>query len=77
MFTLYSTAGCRACQYAKLAFEDYGEEDNVTVVTVADAHHREALRALYGAKSFPIVLLDGKYIGGFTELATLLAERDG
>lgn len=48
-------------EYVKLSITDYTEADNF------DEFYEEML-SLTGAKTFPIIFIDGKYIGGYTEL---------
>ena len=74
MFTLYTTRGCRNCQYAKLCLDDHGVR--ATVTQVDDKQRRDALKDIYGAKAFPIILKGADYIGGFSELVDYLNGQD-
>ena len=69
--TVYSTASCPICVKAKTLLGkwniDYSE---VRIDTNDDA--LEAFRdATQGARSVPQILIDGKLIGGFSELTEL------
>ena len=71
-FKMFSMDNCRSCEYARIAFDDYGcpfvEEK------VVDPLDRATLRALYSAKAFPIILRGGDYVGGFPHICELLQQ---
>ena len=72
--TVYTTEPCGYCRTAKALLDRRGvpyEEINLAT----DADGRSALVALTGMMTFPQVLLDGRPIGGFQELAA--ADRAG
>jgi glutaredoxin len=71
-FKMFSMDNCRSCEYARIAFDDYGcpfvEEK------VADPQARTRLRDLYNATAFPIILRGGDYVGGFPHICKLLRQ---
>jgi glutaredoxin 3 len=72
--TVYTTEPCGYCRTAKALLQRRGlpyEEVNLS----KDADGRAELVALTGMMTFPQVIIDGKPIGGFQELAA--ADRSG
>jgi glutaredoxin 3 len=72
--TVYTTDHCSLCSSAKTLLDRRGisyEEINLA----RDADGRDRLSRITGMFTFPQILIDGKPIGGFTEL--LAADRDG
>jgi glutaredoxin 3 len=71
---VYTTEPCGYCRTAKALLQRRGipfEEINLA----KDANGRAELVALTGMMTFPQVIIDGKPIGGFQELAA--ADRQG
>ena len=71
---MYTTRWCGYCVRAKalldskrLAYEEINLDD--------DEHFRQTLHDLTGGWTVPQILIDGRSIGGYTELVRLL--RDG
>ncbi|NBV77961.1 hypothetical protein EBR66_07380 [bacterium] len=79
-YTIYSKSGCTYCTKVKYLLNIAGHEPTVV-------HCDEYLiedRAMFNARmtemagkecrTFPMVFLDGNYVGGFSETVTLLKE---
>jgi len=72
--TVYTTEPCGYCRTAKALLDRRGiPYDEVNLAK--DAGGRAELVALTGMMTFPQVIVDGKPLGGFQELAA--ADRDG
>jgi len=72
---VYSTAVCSFCVRAKALLEREGISfREVRIDANADAR-AEYTRATNGARTVPQILVDGRLIGGFTELVEF--ERSG
>jgi len=72
--TIYTTERCSLCVSAKALLDRRGiayEEINLA----RDADGREQLASITGMFTFPQILIEGRPIGGFTEL--LAADREG
>ena len=69
---MYTTAWCGYCQAAKQLLEReelvYGE-----ISVDDDPHFRQRMQELSGRTTVPQVVIDGESIGGFQELARLVA----
>lgn len=71
---MYTTRWCGYCVRAKTLLDGKGlEYDEIHLDE--DAHFRHTLQDLTGGWTVPQILIDGKPIGGYTELWRL--ERDG
>ncbi len=71
---MYTTRWCGYCVRAKTLLDGKGlEYDEIHLDE--DAHFRQTLQDLTGGWTVPQILIDGKPIGGYTELWRL--ERDG
>ena len=69
--TVYSTATCPICERAKTMLSKWQiEYQGVAIDTDASAQ-REFAEVTNGAKSVPQIIIDGKLIGGFSELTEL------
>ena len=69
---MYTTAWCGYCRAAKrllereeLAYEEVSVDD--------DPHFRQRMYELSGRTTVPQIIIDGESIGGYQELARLLA----
>ena len=65
--TMYTTSWCGYCVRAKMLLDSLGlpyEEINLD----DDPHFRQKLLELTGGWTVPQILIDGKPIGGYTEL---------
>lgn len=72
--TIYTTDRCSLCVSAKTLLDRRGisyEEINLA----RDSDSRDRLWSLTGMLTFPQIVVDGRTIGGFTEL--LAADREG
>ena len=64
---LYTTAWCGYCVRAKALLDSRGiDYDEISLD--GDAHFRQKLLDLTGGWTVPQILVDGKPIGGYTEL---------
>jgi len=71
---LYTTAWCGYCVRAKALLDSRGiDYDEISLD--GDAHFRQKLLDLTGGWTVPQILVDGKPIGGYTELWRL--DREG
>ena len=74
--TVYSTATCPICERAKTMLSkwriDYQE---VAIDTDANAQN-EFAEVTHGARTVPQITIDGKLIGGFSELTELHMDGD-
>lgn len=71
---IYSTGICPYCQKAKALLQKWSVPyDEIRIDTDRGAH-AEFARATNGARTVPQILIDGKCIGGFTELTELHME---
>lgn len=69
--TIYSTASCTICERAKNMLKKWQIEfDEIAIDTDKEAH-REFLKVTNGARTVPQIIIDGKLIGGFSELTEL------
>jgi glutaredoxin len=72
--TLYTKHDCYYCSSAKvlLASKNIKYEE----LKLNEDFSRENLQELFpSAKSFPVIVVDGFNIGGFSQLQTMLAEQ--
>jgi len=69
--TIYSTKTCPICDRAKTMLNKWNIDfKEISIDTDASAH-REYLEVTNGAKTVPQIIIDGKLIGGFSELTEL------
>ncbi len=69
--TVYSTAHCGYCNMAKTKLDQWDIPfDEVRIDTDAEAM-KEFATVTNGARSVPQIIIDGKTIGGFSELTEL------
>ena len=73
--TMYTTAWCGYCRSAKqllereeLLYEEISVDD--------DPHFRQRMFEMSGRSTVPQVVIDGEAIGGYQELARLLASGE-
>jgi glutaredoxin 3 len=67
---IYTTAWCGYCVRAKALLDSRGiEYDEINLDS--DAHFRQRLLDLTGGWTVPQILIDGRPIGGYTELSRL------
>lgn len=67
-YTIWTKDRCGFCNMAKRLLKSKGFEYEERNVTSGDWTKDQMLEAAPGAKTFPQIFEDGKYIGGFTEL---------
>ena len=71
MFTIYSKDKCQQCDSAKLLCQMKGVEFEVKNLDV-DYTKEDILALVPQARSFPLILKDGEYLGGLVELKQTL-----
>ncbi len=71
---IYSTGICPICQKAKGLFEKWGIPFAEVRIDLGRAAMREYSQVTNGARTVPQIVIDGRCIGGFTELAELHME---
>ncbi len=69
--TVFSTGACPICVKAKAALERWGIPFREVRIDLDRAALREFSEITHGARSVPQILIDGKHIGGFSELTEL------
>lgn len=69
--TVYTTAGCVYCGQAKSLLKKRGIAFK-TVDLTGDPSGQSALVRKTGMRTFPQILVDGKTLGGYRELATAI-----
>jgi len=72
--TVYSTGICPICQKAKRLFQKWGIPFDEVRVDIDRAAMREFAQVTNGARTVPQIVIDGRCIGGFTELTELHME---
>ncbi|KPK71099.1 MAG: glutaredoxin [Acidithiobacillales bacterium SM23_46] len=65
---IYSTGTCPLCERAKNLLKKYGIGYDEVRVDTDRAGLKEMLEATNHARTVPQIFVDGKHIGGFTEL---------
>jgi glutaredoxin 3 len=69
---VYSKDKCQQCDIAKMLLDMKGQE--YTVKKLDEDFTQEELKALFPtARSFPIIVINGNYIGGYSELKQKLS----
>lgn len=71
---IYSTGVCPLCQKAKALLQKWNVPFEEIRVDTDRARLAEFARVTHGARTVPQILIDGKCIGGFTELTELHME---
>lgn len=72
--TIYSKENCSYCTSAKMLLANKGVQ--YTELKLNEDFTKESLMQLFpSAKTFPIIVVDGFNIGGFTELQKMLTEE--
>ena len=70
---VWSKDRCRYCEEAKYLLKSKGLAYEERNVESGNWTREQFLEAIPSARTFPQVLIDGKLIGGFTELQKYLA----
>lgn len=71
---IYSTGVCPLCQKAKALLQKWNVPFEEIRIDTDRARLAEFARVTHGARTVPQILIDGKCIGGFTELTELHME---
>lgn len=74
--TLYSTGTCPVCVKAKALLDKWGISYQEVRIDTAHEALREFSRVTNGARTVPQIVIDGKCIGGFSELTELHMEGE-
>ena len=69
--TVYSTASCPICVKAKTMLGKWNIDYSEVRIDTNDNALEEFREATQGARTVPQILIDGKLIGGFSELTEL------
>jgi glutaredoxin 3 len=69
---IYTWSSCPFCRRAKAILDDKGVEYTEHVMDGKDKELR-AIKEKYGHSTVPIVLVDGRFIGGCSDLEALAA----
>ena len=69
--TVYSTASCPICVKAKTMLGKWNIDYSEVRIDTNDSALEEFREATQGARTVPQILIDGKLIGGFSELTEL------
>ncbi len=72
--TVYSTGTCPMCEKTKHLLSKWTIPYDEIRLDEQPGEHRRFMQLTNGARSVPQVLIDGKWIGGFTELTELHME---
>ena len=73
--TIYSTGSCPLCDRAKTLLKRRNVDFDEVRIDLRKDKMREFLARTNGARSVPQILIDGKLVGGFSELTE--ADMDG
>lgn len=71
---VYSTGVCPICQKAKVLLRKWSIPYDEVRIDLDQSVLREFSRVTHGARTVPQILIDNRYIGGFTELTELHME---
>lgn len=71
---IYSTGTCPMCQKAKVLLRKWNVPYDEVRVDLDRAALREFSQVTNGARTVPQIVIDGRCIGGFTELTELHME---
>ena len=74
--TVYSTAHCGYCNMAKVKLDQWNIPFDEVRIDTDPAAMREFAEVTNGARTVPQIIIDGKPIGGFTELTELHMDGD-
>ena len=72
--TIYSTGTCPVCDNTKKLIKKWGISYNEVRVDQDQAGLKEMLEITNHARMVPQIAIDGKWIGGFTELTEIHME---
>ncbi len=74
--TVYSTANCPICVKTKSMLSKWNIDFTETRIDTDNAALKEFGEVTQGARTVPQILIDGKLIGGFSELTELHMDGD-
>ncbi len=74
--TVYSTAHCGFCSMAKDSLDKWNIDFIEIRIDNDDAARQQFEQVTEGARSVPQIIIDGKPIGGFSELTELHMEGE-
>jgi glutaredoxin len=74
MIEIYTKSGCASCDKAKTILNSLNVNYK-TYVVEQDLTREELMDKFPFAKSYPIVIINGKFIGGYTELEQRIFEE--
>lgn len=75
MITIYSSPNCHFCKKAKMMLDH--RKMAYSEVLCDTVEKKEEIKGMFpNARTFPIIIIDGKYIGGSTDLDQYLLEKD-
>ena len=72
---LYTSPTCGYCHAAKRLLAEKGASYEETDVTADPAKRSEMMQRANGGRTVPQIFIDGRHIGGFTDMAAL--DRQG
>jgi len=72
--TVFSTGICPICEKTKSLLSKWGIPYNEARIDTDTAARRDFTRITNGARTVPQIAIDGKWIGGFSELTELHME---
>lgn len=73
---VYSTGVCPYCQKTKLLLQKWNIPYDEVRIDLDQAAMRDFAQVTHGARTVPQIVIDGKCIGGFTELTELHMEGE-
>jgi len=72
--TVYSTGTCPTCEQTKNLLKKWTIPYDEILLDQQPSEHRRFMQLTNGARMVPQILIDGKWIGGFTELTEMHME---
>lgn len=69
--TIYTTGICPICDKTKTLLGKWGIDYDEVRLDVDRSQHKEFMQVTDGARTVPQLTLDGKWIGGFSELTEM------
>jgi len=73
---IWSKDQCMFCEMAKDLLADYNIEYEERNISKGEWTREQLQEAAPGSKTVPQIFLDGKYVGGFTELKAYLNKQE-
>jgi glutaredoxin 3 len=69
--TIYTTGMCPICDKTKTLLKKWGIDYDEVRLDVDRSSHKAFMQLTNGARTVPQLTLDGKWIGGFSELTEM------